>query len=182
MQVTAVINSVAPRQAGDRTIYDIDVGGQVYSTFKPDAMRQANEHIGQLVTAEVTIKQNGEYTNYFFEGIPGAAPAGPPALGPVAAQGAPAPAPRPSSSRSSDPATEARITKLSLIKSASELVGRIYEGAGPEMLVEAQDAATILAKAWYKQVMAEPPAPLQAVPEPAPAPVQETAQNELPDW
>ena len=185
MLVQAIVNSVAPRAAGNTTIYDIDLGGQVYSTFDAEMMRLANDHLGQVVTAEVDVKpsKDGRFTNYFFNGIPGAAPVAASIVAPQAmAQQLPQLMGPPAETQADK---EARITKLASRRDAVTLVAALYEGAGPEGLLEAVNATKALAKEFYRDVMGTPPAALQAVPEPAP---QQASQNEvpvsteIPDW
>ena len=182
-QVMGTINSVSPRQAGNKTIYDIDVGGQVYSTFDPEAMRQASQHVGQTLPVEVEVKQNGQFTNYWFNGIPGAAPAGPTSI--VAPQGGAALPAMTGPPAETQADKEARITKLASRRDAVTLIAALYEGAGPDSLLEAVGATKALAKEFYRDVMGTPPAPLQSVPEapPEPEPQGEVpVSTEIPDW
>jgi len=172
-QVMGVIELAAPRQtSGGRTIYDVTIAGQKYSTFDPGAYRVAAERIGQQVVAEVTVKpsQDGQFMNYFFEGIPGVEAAAPQAINQIPGQqamvpqlpvqpGLPmaaAPNPQQQYQRAMDPAREAKIVKQSCMATAFNFVGQFWQGAGPEGLDEAERQALDLAKRLYVQVLGAP--------------------------
>jgi len=176
-QVQGVIELVQGRQTGRGPIYDVQINGQVYSTFDPAASRIAQERMNQLVTADVAVKpsKDGQFQNYFFNGVvengqtlpprpgqPGAVAQPQPQPGvPMAQQlpmqpGIPMAAPAPASGPKMDPERESRIVKQSSMATAFNFVGSLYEGAGPEAMEEAEAAALALAKRLYVQVLGPP--------------------------
>jgi len=169
-QIQGVVESVVGNPgANGRTRYATVIGGQEYNTWKPEIARVANEHLGQQVTANVTVKpsQDGQYMNYYLDGIldgagqvPGQIPMAGGQQGGVPMQpqipvqpGIPMAAP---AARGMDPQREARIVKQSSMATAFNFVGHLFDGAGPEAMEEAEQAALGLAKRLYVQVLGAP--------------------------
>jgi len=204
-QVQGVIELVQGRQTGRGPIYDIQINGQVYSTFDPAASRIAQERLNQLVTADVAVKpsKDGQFQNYFFNGVvengqtlpprpgqPGAAPQGQQAIPvpgvpmtqQIPVQPSAPPVAIPMASGGMSPEREAKIVKQSSMATAFNFIGHLYEGAGPEALEEAEARAMELAKRLYVQVLGPPQtlddeiveSLIQATPEPP--------QNEHESW
>jgi len=207
MQVQAMIEAAAPRATQSGTIYDVTLAGQTYSTFDPGVYRIAAERLGQMVTAEVEVKpsKNGQFTNYFFNGIVGVeVPQQPqqPMAGQVAmvpqpiAQGAPGvPAvqavqqpvqmqpqqPPTQYQREMSPESIARITKLSVLQTAAHVVGHVYDGAGPDLLEEAEQKMSEMAKRLYVSVLGAPQTLDDEIVEALVQPEQ-PKQGEIEDW
>jgi hypothetical protein len=156
-------NVIGHPGANGRTRYEITINGQGYNTWKPELARVANDHLNQAGTFNVTVKpsQDGQFTNYYFEGVadgaaaqvPGQIPmAGGPPMGqqlPVQ-PGIPMAAPAP---KGMDPLREARIVKQSSMATAFNFMAHLFDGAGPETAEEAEQRAMDLAKRLYAQVM-----------------------------
>jgi len=160
--------------ANGRTRYAVSIGGQEYNTWKPELARLAQAQQGQMVTANVTIKpsQDGQFMNYYFDGLADGAAAQIPGQIPMAG-GTPPGVPQgtteqlpvqpgiPMASPSSGPrpvdwAREARIVKQSSMATAFNFIGHLFDGAGPEAVPEAEAAAMELAKRLYVQVLGGP--------------------------
>lgn len=139
-----------------KTLYDVAFSdGNKYTVFEPGLATQAQQLMGQQVSARVSVKQNGQYTNYNLEEI---APAG--QLGPVAMP-APAGAPLPAIPMQAqpDPAEkDRRISKLSVLSSSATVVAALFEGAGPEAAQEAVDVWIGAAKQAFDLVYGSPQA------------------------
>jgi hypothetical protein len=139
-----------------KTVYDVALSdGNKYSTFNPDVATKANNLVGQNVSARVEVKQNGQYTNYNLEDIaqvgqlaplalPPGTPLGAPNTGGVGVPVAGPPIPI-QQGRGNDPEREARIVRQSSASTAFGLVGRLFEGAGPEAYEQAVEQAKKLA-------------------------------------
>lgn len=129
-----------------KTIYEIAFGdGNTYVTFKGQLAEKANALKGQQASARVTVKQKGDFTNYYLDDI---APQG--SLAPIAMpvaggtaitmhQNASVPQGIPMAA-AGDPEKDARIAKAVAVKAAVEFVGALFQGAGPEALSEALEA------------------------------------------
>lgn len=53
----------------DRQLYVIRISGKEVTTFKRDLAAAAKSMLNQQVNAQITTKQNGEWTNHYLEGI-----------------------------------------------------------------------------------------------------------------
>lgn len=172
-EVTATVLGVAGRQAGNSSIYDVALSdGQKYSTFNAELAQKAQALAGQQVTARVNVEQknkNGRtYTNYNLEDI---APAGQLAqmalptpewstpqeyIGAKNASPPPAiPMAPPASNGGMPIEREQKIVKQSVMATAFNFVGSLFQAAGPEAIPEATEAALTLAKTLYGEVFSE---------------------------
>jgi hypothetical protein len=157
--------------ANGRTRYEVTINGQGYNTWKPEIARQANAMLGQSGIFNVTVKpsQDGQFTNYYFDGIGGVQPelGGGIPMQPGAIpmqqqpmQGAEIPMaqaqPQAQYARDMSPQAVARITKLSCLQSANNFVGQLWQGAGPEAMEAAEEQVIAYAKRLYVQVMNAP--------------------------
>lgn len=139
-----------------RTVYDVSCGdGQKRSCWEPDIAQVINSYkgTGQLVTLRVEVQQNGQYVNHTIKGFAGPGQQLPPdtnaQLAPmgVPSQSQAIPLPQgantaPIQQASSgggkySPEVTARITKLASYEYASNVVGGLFAGAGPEGEAEA---------------------------------------------
>jgi hypothetical protein len=173
-QVQGTIENVQGHpSANGRTRYEVTINGQGYNTWKPDLARDAQARIGQPGSFNVTVKpsQDGQFMNYYFEGvadgaagqIPMAAPA-PIAQGapmvqqiPIQPSAPPVAIPMaPPGSGGMSPEREAKIVKQSSMATAFNFVGHLFDGAGPEAMEEAEERALALAKRLYLQVLGAP--------------------------
>jgi hypothetical protein len=207
-QIMGVIENAAPRATASGTIYDVFIGGQKYSTFDAAHYRQAAERISQTVTAEVEMKpsKDGQFMNYYFNGVVGADGNMPGVLGqppqpmaqtpqpmvqvpqPVVMQ-APAaqqipmqPPPLPQYQRDMSPEAIARITKLSCLQSANNFVGQLWQGSGPEAMEAAEKEVMAYAKRMYAQVLGPPQTLDDEVVQQLVQPAPEGEQGEIEDW
>jgi len=173
MQIQGVIEAVQGRNVGNppKTIYDVKINGQDYSTFDPEPARVASQMIGQSGTFEVEIKpsRDGQYTNYYYNGLAGAGAAlpgqqaipQPPGIPTVQAVQQPVQQPVPGIpiqppeqfARDLSPLAVSRITKSAMLDVAFNFVGLFWQGAGPEGLADGEEQALALAKRLYAQVL-----------------------------
>jgi hypothetical protein len=138
-----------------KTVYDIAFSdGNTYATFdaKTFAKAQPFAASGLPVSARVSVKQNGQYTNYYLNDI---AP-----QGQLSATSAPvalaAPTvPRPQQGGGMSAEDKARVTWLSCLSSAAQSVAG--SGAGSfEILAVAQELYAATARGEYKQAASHP--------------------------
>jgi len=177
-QVPGTIESVVGHPgANGKTRYEVTISGQGYNTWNPEIARVANEHLQQQVVANVTVKpsRDGQFMNYYFDGLADGAAGQVPGQQGIPMAGAPqATTPQipvqpgiPVASPSSPPiplapppkpdwAREARIVKQSSMATAFNFIGHLFDGAGPEAVEEAEAAAMELAKRLYVQVLGGP--------------------------
>lgn len=160
VQVAGQITSKPTSTGG--TKFDIPLSnGTKPSTFDAALATKVSQFGGQTFTAR--LEQKGKYTNLIAVAGPGEslapeiAPAGTPiGLTAPATFGAPtAIVPQGNTNANgSKKFTEAdtiRITKLSALSTATQLVSSLYHGAGPEVLEEAVQAVEKLAKHLYSK-------------------------------
>ena len=181
-EINGQVLGVTGRQTkSGKTLYEVAFSdGQKYVTFKGDLSQKANGLVGQQVTMRVTVKQNGDFTNYYLEDIapqgqlvPQALPAGapiqqPPVSIPVA----------PPSNGGMSPKREQKIVKQNVLGTSFNFIGSLFQGAGPEALDEAFAHAEKLAHVLYGKVMGEL-AHIEATPENVAAAMNNAAGSEI---
>lgn len=160
---TQVLSVQGSTTKNGRAKYEIALAdGTTYVTFKPELAAKAQSLMGQDVAARVNVSQNGRYTNYYLEDIasqgslpPLAMPV--PAGAPVPVNAPPLPpvpvAPAAPSNGGMSPERETKIVKQSMLAAAANLVGHLFEGAGPEATEQAVELVGQIARGWFAEVM-----------------------------
>lgn len=184
VQVAGQIMSKPTTTGG--TKFDIPLSnGLRASTFDAALATKVSQYGGQTFTARIEQKPNprggAPYTNLTAAAGPGEtlAPEIPQAGTPIgmapaaplggATQIVPASSVNGNGSKKFTEADTIRITKLSALSTAAQLVSSLYHGAGPEVLEEAVQAVEKLAKHIYAQSRShEPGVTPQAAVEAAP--------------
>lgn len=164
-QIQATVLGVSGRTSRDQKhqMYDVMLSdGNKYTTFDPDVAAQANALQGQAAVANVSVEQNGKWTNFNLLAIgqPGTLVQPTPGLqvgtaipvgsAPLAQQSGVAgiPMQQPSSGGGGmTDADKARITRLSAVGTAFDFVSRLFAGAGPEAGRQATEIARGLTEA-----------------------------------
>lgn len=177
-EIQGTVLSATPRVVGgNRTIYDIAFSdGNTYTTFDAKIWAKVQQVGQQPATARVSVKQKGDYTNFYLDDI---APQGQLAAtsAPVATPPPPQAARAPQSGGMS-PEREQKIVKQSSFSTAFNFVGALYQGAGESELEQATMHAKVLAADLYGHVMGEQ----QPVPEPVAVGAAETPSNDAIPW
>ena len=120
--ISGTVGEVAGRTVntknGPAPIFDVNIGDTQVSTFKADIAEQAKVLQGSAVEATVSVRQNGQYTNYTLLGVKliDAAPQN----GNTASTTAVAPA---AEKKGWQPEDTARVTKLSCLSTAFSYAG-----------------------------------------------------------
>jgi hypothetical protein len=143
-QITGSVLGVEGRSVNGKTIYDVAFSdGVKYATFKQPVADAAQRLVGQPAVADVTVKQKGQYMNYYLDEIaPGAGASQLPL--------APAISPIPvNTGVGRSPEVEQRIVRQNVIGTAFNFIAHVYTGAGEEALAEAKGHALALAKELY---------------------------------
>lgn len=180
--VQVQILGVTVRQTSRGSVYDVacndGVKRQVWEAPLANAL---NAHVNQTVWLRVNVSQTSKngttYTNHSIQAFapPGqqlpadgnaqqAAPMGGQQLQPAPTAGSPiqqAPPILPSQPTDNmPPNTITRITKLACIDSASNLVGQLLAGAGPEAAEQAEELVGKFAKTFYGMARAHEKPPV----------------------
>jgi hypothetical protein len=189
-EIQAQVLGVEGKQTSKGTIYEVAMSdGKKYGAWEGDLAAKAHGLMGQLVDARVEYTQNSKngktYDNYTLKeiGVPGSLPAQavpgvPGALIPIPGVGAPPVTANIPMQAPSIPDAERQklIVRQSVLSTAHAFVAAIYNGAGPEALVEAEEHAARLASVLYGRVFATPvPAPVTPVSAPVPTTPAEVA-------
>ena len=155
-----VLSATSRVTTNGKTVYDIAFSdGNTYATFKGDLFTKAQGLQGQQASARVSVKQKGEYTNFYLNDIAPAGQLAPPGVTlhqPSAAQ-PPQPAPAPQGGMSAE--REQKIVKQSSFATAFKFVGALYQGANavggltPAEIDDAKKLAHELAAELYGHVM-----------------------------
>jgi len=152
-EISGTVLSATPRVTGNgKTIYDINFSdGNTYTTFDAKIWAKVQAVGQQPASARVSVKQNGNYTNFYLNDI---AP-----QGQLAATSAPVATAAPQVVRPQNggmsPEREQKIVKQSSFSTAFNFIGALYQGAGESELEQAIDQAKFLAKELYGEVMGE---------------------------
>ena len=160
-EISGTVLSATPRvTTNGKTVYDIAFSdGNTYVTFDAKIWAKVQQVGQQPASARVSVKQNGQYTNFYLNDI---AP-----QGQLAATSAPVATPAPSGSGLTShvrtapqgggmtPEREQKIVKQSSFSTAFNFVGALYQGAGDSEFVAAVNMAHELAKELYGHVMGE---------------------------
>ena len=158
-EISGTVLSAAPRvTTNGKTVYDVAFSdGNTYVTFEAKIWAKVQQVGQQPASARVSVKQNGQYTNFYLNDI---AP-----QGQLAATSAPVatPAPLPLAPATSPPPRgggmtperEQKIVKQSSFSTAFNFVGALYQGGGDGEFVAAVNMAHELARELYGHVMGE---------------------------
>ncbi len=164
-QIQATVLGVSGRTSRDQKhqMYDVMLSdGNKYTTFDPDVAAQANALQGQAAVANVSVEQNGKWTNFNLLAIgqPGTLVQPTPGLqvgtaipigsAPLPQQTGVAGIPMQQPSSGGGGMTDidkARISRFSAASTAFEFVGSLFTGAGPEAGKQATEIARALTEA-----------------------------------
>ena len=152
-EISGTVLSATPRVTGNgKTVYDINFSdGNTYATFDAKIWAKVQAVGQQPASARVSVKQNGNYTNFYLNDI---AP-----QGQLAATSAPVATAAPQVIRPQNggmsPEREQKIVKQSSFSTAFNFIGALYNGAGESEVQFAIAAAKSLAKELYGEVMGE---------------------------
>lgn len=74
MEIQGQIETVEGKSTSKGTVYEIKIkDGETYSTWDQAVATEARNAVGSVVTADVAVKQNGKYTNRYWNGFTPAA-------------------------------------------------------------------------------------------------------------
>jgi len=170
-EINGTVLSATPRVTGTgKTVYDIAFSdGNTYATFDAKIWAKVQSVGQQPASARVSVKQNGQYTNFYLNDIAPQGQLPPPGVTlHAASQAAPQPqasnvpqAARPPQSGGMSAEDKARVTWLSCLSSAAQSVAG--SGAGSiEILAVAQELYAATASGVYKQTEKQQAEPVAA--------------------
>jgi len=151
-EISGTVLSATPRVTGNgKTVYDIAFSdGNTYATFDAKIWAKVQAVGQQPASARVSVKQNGNYTNFYLNDI---AP-----QGQLAATSAPVATAAPQVVRPQNggmsPEREQKIVKQSSFSTAFNFIGLLYQSSGVDA-EQATNEALALAKQLYGEVMGE---------------------------
>ena len=156
MEVTGQVLGVEGRQVntkrGPGTVYSIKFSdGQTYDTWIGQLAGEARDLSGQTIVAEVEVVQNGQYTNYRWNGIKGPAPAQATTVATPNQTNTTAGIPIVKSNGGMDPEREAKIVRQSSLATAFRFTGDLLQ-SGYLAADEAEQHALALAERLYNRV------------------------------
>jgi hypothetical protein len=196
-EITGTVLSAAPRIVGNnKTIYDVAFSdGNTYVTFDAAIWAKVQTVGQQPASARVSVKQNGDFTNFYLNDIAPQGQLGPPGVtlhapapqqvhaSPLAELVPAAQIARAPQSGGMTPEREQKIVKQSSFSTAFNFVGALYNGAGESEFEEAAGKALDLAKELYGQVMGnEPVTEPVAVEAPVAVPAAQNGQGDGIPW
>jgi hypothetical protein len=166
-EITGTVLSAAPRIVGNnKTIYDVAFSdGNTYVTFDAAIWAKVQTVGQQPASARVSVKQNGDFTNFYLNDIAPQGQLGPPGVtlhapapqqvhaSPLAELVPAAQIARAPQSGGMTPEREQKIVKQSSFSTAFNFVSSLYQGAGDSEFEAAVNMAHQLAKELYGHVM-----------------------------
>lgn len=151
MEIQGQIVAVDDKTTSKGVVYEIRFSdGNTYSTWKAALGAAAKGAVNTPVAADVSVKPNGQYTNYYWNGfkpVVGGAGTSTPTVLHTPIPVAPAP-----QNGGMSPEREQKIVRQSSLSTAFNFVGQLYQGAGPDAHDEAVALARKLAKGLYESV------------------------------